>query len=127
MKSDKNILIAFLLNFCFSVFEFFGGTITGSFAIMSDAVHDLGDSLSIGISWFLERKSKKEPNEVFTYGYTRYSVVGGVITTVVLLTGSVLIIYFSLGRLVNPVAINYDGMLIFAVIGLVVNSVAAFA
>ncbi len=126
MKTDRNILIAFLLNFCFSAFEFFGGTFTGSFAIMSDAVHDLGDALSIGISWFLERKSKKAPDEVYTYGYARYSVIGGVITTVVLLTGSVLIIYYSAGRLIHPVPVNYNGMLIFAVIGLVANSIAAF-
>ena len=126
MKTDRNILIAFLLNFCFSVFEFLGGTFTGSFAIMSDAVHDLGDALSIGISWFLERKSKKAPDEVYTYGYARYSVVGGVITTVVLLTGSVLIIIYSVGRLIHPVRVNYNGMLILAVIGLVVNSIAAF-
>ena len=60
MKTDKNILIAFILNISFSIFEFIGGTITNSVAIISDAIHDLGDSLSIGISYFLEKKSKKK-------------------------------------------------------------------
>ena len=55
MKTDKNILIAFLLNLFFSVFELIGGIFTNSIAIISDAVHDFGDSLSIGISYFLEK------------------------------------------------------------------------
>ena len=60
MQTDKNILIAFMLNFAFSVFEFIGGIFTGSVAIVSDAVHDMGDAASIGISYFLEKKSKME-------------------------------------------------------------------
>ena len=83
MKTEKNILVAFILNFAFSIFEFFGGIFTGSVAIISDAVHDIGDAASIGISYFLEKKSKKEPDNVYTYGYTRYSVIGSVITTVI--------------------------------------------
>ncbi|MDO4997000.1 MAG: cation transporter, partial [Bacilli bacterium] len=79
MKSDKNILIAFLLNIVFSVFELIGGIITGSVAILSDSLHDIGDALSIGISYFLEKKSKKEADEKYTYGYIRYSVLGSII------------------------------------------------
>lgn len=68
MKTEKNILIAFLLNLTFSCFEFFWGLFTNSIAILSDSIRDLGDALSIGISYFLERKSKKKPDEKFTYG-----------------------------------------------------------
>ena len=93
MKTEKNILIAFILNLAFSVFEFVGGIITGSVAIMSDAVHDVGDAASIGISYFLEKKSKKQPDEEYTYGYARYSVIGSVITTLILLFGSAFVIY----------------------------------
>ena len=60
MKTEKNILIAFLLNLSFSVFEFMGGIFTGSVAIVSDAIHDIGDAASIGVSYFLEKKSKKQ-------------------------------------------------------------------
>ena len=67
MKSEKNILIAFLLNLTFSVFEFAGGIFTNSVAIISDSIHDLGDAVSIGISYFLEKKSKKQPDEIYTY------------------------------------------------------------
>jgi len=126
MKTEKNILIAFVLNFAFSIFEFFGGLFTGSVAILSDAVHDIGDAASIGIAFYLEKKSKKQPDKTYTYGYARYSVIGSVITTLILLFGSVAVIYGAVGRIINPVSINYNGMIIFAIIGAVVNFLAAF-
>ncbi len=125
MKTEKNILIAFILNLAFSVFEFFGGIFTGSVAIMSDALHDIGDAASIGVSYFLEKKSKKQPDAEFTYGYLRYSVVGGVFTTLILLLGSAAVIINAVGRIISPVEINYNGMIVFAVIGVVVNFCAA--
>lgn len=126
MKIERNILIAFLLNFGFSVFEFFGGLLTGSVAILSDAVHDLGDALGIGVSWFLERKSKRAPDGTYTYGYSRFSVLGSVFTCGILLLGSVGVIVSAVGRLMNPVPIHYDGMILFAVVGVAVNLTAAF-
>lgn len=126
MKTSKNILFAFILNLFFSVFEFVGGFFTGSVAIMSDAIHDIGDATSIGISYFLERKSLKQPDEKYTYGYARYSVIGGVITTLILLVGSVSVILNAINKIINPDEINYNGMIIFAVIGVVVNFIAAY-
>ena len=126
MKTQRNILIAFLLNLTFSIFEFAGGVFTNSVAIMSDAVHDLGDALSIGMSYFLEKKSKKNPDATHTYGYKRYSVLGSLITTVILFAGSVLVIVNAVKRLINPVEINYDSMLVFAIVGVVVNLLGAF-
>ncbi len=125
-KTERNIMTAFLLNLIFSVFELVGGAITGSVAIVSDAVHDMGDAVSIGVSWFLERKSKKDPDDEFTYGYMRYSVIGSVITTLVLLVGSFLVIVGAIKRIFNPVEINYGGMIIFALVGAIVNFVAAY-
>ena len=126
MKTEKNILIAFLLNITFSIFELFGGIITNSVAIFSDSVHDLGDAISIGISYFMERKSKKNPDNKYTYGYVRYSVLGGVITTTILLVGSILVIIGAIKRLFNPVDVNYNGMIIFAIVGVVLNFIAAY-
>ncbi len=126
MKSEKNILIAFVLNLFFAVFEFVGGAFTKSVAIMSDAVHDLGDAVSIGIAWALERKSRKQPDEVYTYGYARYSVIGSVITTLVLTVGSALVIYHSVLRILHPVPVNYDGMILIGIIAVIINSAAAF-
>lgn len=125
-KTEKNILIAFLLNLVFSVFEFFGGLFTGSVAILSDAVHDLGDAASIGASFFLEKKSKKQPDHTYTYGYARYSVIGSVITTLILLFGSVAVITHAVTRIIEPTEIHYDGMILFAVVGVAVNFLAAF-
>ena len=126
MKTEKNILIAFILNLGFSIFEFFGGIFTGSVAIVSDAVHDIGDAASIGTSYILEKKSKKQPDAEYTYGYARYSVMGSVITTLILLVGSAAVIWGAVGRMINPVEINYNGMIIFAIIGVIVNLGAAF-
>ena len=126
MKTERNIFIAFVLNLVFSVFEFVGGIVCGSVAIVSDAIHDLGDAASIGVSFFLEKLSKKQPDDKYTYGYVRYSVVGSVITTLILLFGSVAVIFNAVGRIITPVEINYDGMLIFAVFGVIVNFAAAF-
>ena len=125
MKTEKNILFAFILNLAFSVFEFIGGIFTGSVAILSDALHDIGDAISIGISFFLEKKSKKQPDEKYTYGYARYSVIGSVITTLILLFGSVMIIYNAIVRVIYPTEINYNGMIIFAIVGVCVNLGAA--
>lgn len=126
MKTEKNILIAFILNFAFSIFEFFGGLITNSVAILSDSIHDMGDALSIGISFFLEKKSKKHADNKYTYGYVRYSVLGGLITTIILIVGSILVIYNAIGRIINPIEINYEGMIIFAIVGVVLNFIAAY-
>lgn len=126
MKTVRNILIAFLLNLSFSIFEFGGGIITGSVAIFSDAIHDLGDAISIGVSLFLEKKSKKQPDKKYSYGYQRYSCIGSLFTTLVLIVGSCLVIYGAITRIINPTLINYDKMIIFAVIGVIVNSLATF-
>ena len=126
MRSDKNILVAFLLNLAFSIFELIGGAFTNSVAIISDAIHDMGDAVSIGAAYVLERKSQGKPDKNYTYGYLRYSVLGSLITTLILLIGSVLVIYNSIVRIINPVEINYNGMIVFAIVGAAVNFLAAY-
>ena len=126
MKTERNIFLAFLLNLAFSVFELVGGILTGSVAIASDAVHDMGDAASIGVSYFLERKSKKQPDAVYTYGYARYSVIGSVITTLILLLGSGAVIVNAILRIIHPTEISYNGMILFAIFGVAVNLIAAW-
>lgn len=125
MKNQRNILIAFILNLAFSVFEVVGGFFTGSAAILSDAVHDLGDAAGIGVSFFLEKKSGRKADSRYTYGYGRYSVLGSVVTTLLLFVGSVAAIVNAVMRIVTPVAINYNGMIVFAVVGVLINGTAA--
>lgn len=125
-ESVHRILVAFLLNLGFSIFEFVGGVVTNSVAITSDAVHDLGDAASIGIAYFLERYSRKQPDQKYTYGYVRYSVMGGLITTLILLSGSVLVIAAAVTRIFHPAPVNYNGMILLAIFGVVVNFIAAY-
>jgi cobalt-zinc-cadmium efflux system protein len=106
MKKTKKLWIAFFLNGFFAVFEFVGGIFTGSIAIASDALHDLGDAVSIGLSLGLERLSRKGPDKKYTYGYARFSVLGGFITTMILLISSGVIIYNAIVRIINPAPIN---------------------
>lgn len=127
VSSEKRMFVSFLLNLFFTVFEFVGGILTGSIALMSDAVHDLGDSISIGVAIFLEKKSKQKPDYKYTYGYYRFSLLGGMISSIILIVGSTLIIYKAVERLFSPERlINPELLIIFAVIGVVVNGLAAY-
>lgn len=127
MTSEKRILLSFVLNFIFTIFEFFGGLITGSIALMSDALHDLGDSISMGIAVFLEKKSKQKADYKYTYGYYRFSLLGGLISSIILVVGSTIIIINAIDRLINPTTLtNPELLIVFAIIGVVVNGLAAY-
>lgn len=124
--SGKNLKWAFFLNLGFTIFEFIGGFYVNSVAIMSDAVHDLGDSLSLGTSWYLQKKSGQPGNAKFSFGYNRFSLLGALINSIVLIAGSVYIIIEAVGRLFAPEHSNATGMIIFAIIGIAVNGLAAY-
>lgn len=119
-----NIRVAFWLNTSFALLELIGGFYTNSVAILSDALHDLGDSLSLGTAWYFERKSKQKRDAVYTYGYQRFSLLGAFINSIVLIVGSILILKEALTRLFNPEQPDTTGMLIFAIVGIVVNGAA---
>ncbi|MET0391492.1 MAG: cation diffusion facilitator family transporter [Chitinophagaceae bacterium] len=119
-----NIATAFFLNIGFAAVELVGGLLTNSVAILSDALHDFGDSLSLGTAWYFQRKSRQKRSGSFTYGYQRFSLAGALINALVLLTGSVFIIREAIGRLANPEQADPAGMLLLAVLGIVVNGVA---
>nr|BFF40871.1 hypothetical protein BACY1_26760 [Tenacibaculum mesophilum] len=66
-NSTGNIAVAFFLNLAFTIIEFIGGFYTNSLAIMSDALHDLGDSLSLGLSWYFQKnRQKRQPRSILT-------------------------------------------------------------
>ncbi|MDT0677513.1 cation diffusion facilitator family transporter [Autumnicola musiva] len=125
-SSGKNLRIAFFLNLGFTILEFVGGIYVNSIAIISDAVHDLGDSLSLGTSWYLDHKSKKKPDEKFSFGYRRFSLLGALINSLVLIAGSVYVIYEAVGRILMPEHSDAEGMILFAIIGVAVNGFAAW-
>ena len=117
---------AFVLNFVFTIIEFIGGFLTNSTAILADAVHDLGDSLSLGLAWVLNKLGKKQANQHFTYGYKRLNLAGAFINAVVLIAGSAWVLVEAIPRLWNPQMPIADGMIALAVVGITVNGFAAY-
>jgi cobalt-zinc-cadmium efflux system protein len=124
--SSTRIGWAFFLNVSFTVIEFIGGWLTNSTAIMADAVHDLGDSLSIGSAWVLNKLSKKQANEQFSYGYKRFSLLGALINGLVLVLGSTWVLLESIPRLFDPQMPVTQGMFALAIFGIIVNGFAAY-
>lgn len=122
----NNIRIAFALNLAFTVLEIFGGLWTNSLAILSDAIHDLGDSISLGLAWYLEKYAEKGGDQRFSYGYRRFSLLGALINTVILIIGSLFIITRAIPRLIEPEHTDAQGMILFAILGILVNGVAVF-
>ena len=117
---------AFWLNFTFTIIEFIGGWLTNSVAIMADAVHDLGDTLSIGLAWYLSKLGKKASTEKYTYGFKRLSLMGVMINGVILIVGAVWILSEAIPRLANPEMPVTEGMMGLAVLGILVNGLAAY-
>ena len=118
-----NIGVAFFLNLSFTVIELICGMLTNSIAIMSDAVHDFGDSLSLALAWYFQRKSQKRGDSKYTYGYKRYSILGAIITSIVLIIGSVYILSEAVSRLFAPQETHAVGMFALAVLGIVANGI----
>ncbi|MEX1378395.1 MAG: cation diffusion facilitator family transporter [Eubacteriales bacterium] len=123
-NGEKNIKTAFFLNFGFTLLEVVGGILTNSMAILSDALHDLGDSLSLGFAWYFEKKSIQKPDDKFSYGYSRFSLLGAVINSLVLVGGSALVLTKTIPRIFAPEPVVAEGMLAFAIVGIIVNLAA---
>jgi cobalt-zinc-cadmium efflux system protein len=126
IEQDKpgNIVTAFWVNTAFAVVEIVGGFYTNSVAILSDAVHDLGDSLSLGLAYYFHKKSKQKRDEFYSYGYRRFSLLGAFINSVILTISSIFILQESVSRLFSPEQPDARGMIILAIIGIIANGFA---
>ena len=124
--SEGNVKVAFFLNLSFTIIEIIGGLYTNSLAILSDALHDLGDSFSLGLSWYFQKLSKKGRTKTFSYGYKRFSLLGAIINSIVLVAGSIFILTRAIPELFNPGETNVEGMLYLAILGILVNGAAVF-
>lgn len=125
-QSVKNIRIVFFLNLFFSILEVIFGLMFNSVAILSDAIHDFGDSVSVGLSWFFQKYAQKEPSNRFSFGHQRFSLMGALITATVLLLGSLLLLTRSFPRLFQPEAVNEEGMLYLSIFAIALNGYAAW-
>lgn len=119
-----NIKLAFFLNLSFTIIEIIGGFLTNSMAILSDALHDLGDSLSLAMSWYLENYSQKGADKEFSFGYARFSLLGALINSIVLILGSTFILTKVIPRIFAPQTVHPEGMLFLAVFGIIINGIS---
>ena len=124
--ATDNLKLALFLNLGFTLFEFAGGYWVNSVAILSDALHDLGDSVSLALAWYLGRKATQGPTERFSFGYSRFSLLGAFINSVVLIAGTTFVISEAVQRIQHPEPSNAPGMVAFALIGVAVNGYAAW-
>jgi cobalt-zinc-cadmium efflux system protein len=122
--STKIIGLAFFLNLIFTILEIIGGFFINSVAILSDALHDFGDSLALGLSYLFEKLSNRVSDHKYSYGYRRFSILAALINSIILLTGSIFIVRAAILRMMNPVAPNARGMFLFAILGILVNGAA---
>ncbi|MDT8317798.1 MAG: cation diffusion facilitator family transporter [bacterium] len=120
----KNIKAAFFINLAFTLVEIIGGILTNSTAILADAVHDLGDSFALGQAWYFESISRRQGSDTYSYGFRRFSLLGALISTLLLLTSSLYILSEAVPRLINPEESSAEGMIFLAIIGIAVNGYA---
>ena len=125
MKTKHAVWIAFFLNLSYAIVEFIAGGIFGSSAVLADSVHDLGDAIAIGVSAFLETISNREEDSHYTLGYKRFSLLGAMVTAVILMTGSVLVILGNITKLFHPQAVNDEGILWLGIIAVSINVLAS--
>ncbi|MDX9748434.1 MAG: cation diffusion facilitator family transporter [Paludibacter sp.] len=124
VSGTKNIRFAFFLNLGFTLIEIAGGLLTNSVAILSDALHDFGDSISLGLAWYFQKLSVKGSNEKYSYGYKRFSLIGALANSLILVIGSIFILSETIPRLLNPQPANEVGMFWLAILGILVNGAA---
>lgn len=125
MKAKYTVWLAFFLNLTYAIVEFIAGGVFGSSAVLADSVHDLGDAIAIGISAFLESISNREEDSHYTLGYKRFSLLGAMITAVILMTGSVLVILENIAKIFHPQPVNDEGILWLGIIAIIINVLAS--
>ena len=125
MKTKHAVWLAFFLNLSYAIVEFIAGGLFGSSAVLADSVHDMGDAIAIGVSAFLETISNREEDSHYTLGYKRFSLLGAMVTAVILMTGSVLVILGNITKLFHPQAVNDEGILWLGIIAVSINVLAS--
>jgi len=125
-EREKRVRLAAFLNVAFTVLEVVGGLWTNSLAILSDALHDFGDSTALIVSWFFERGAKKKPDARYTFGYQRLSLFSAIFSASILIGGSIVIIFQAIPRFLNPEPVNAFGMVGIALVGIAFNGAGFF-
>lgn len=125
-EAGENLAFVFFMNLAFNIIVIAGGLATNSMAILSDCIHDLADTISIALAWFLERIAQKESSDKYSYGYQRFSILGAVIISVFVIIMALVILNEAIPRLFAPEEVDASGMLIIALIGIVFKSLSVY-
>lgn len=124
-QTEGRLWISIFLNLIITLAEFIGGIISGSLALLSDALHNLNDTTSLGISLFARKVSKKEANKEKTFGYKRAEIIGAFINLITLVIIALFLIKEGVERFYNPQPIDGLIMFVVAIIGLLGNVITA--
>ncbi|AZS13817.1 cation diffusion facilitator family transporter [Paenibacillus lutimineralis] len=124
--NKKTLLISFIIITGYMIVEAFGGFITNSLALLSDAGHMLSDSISLGVALLAFTLGGKVANYNKTYGYKRFEILAAVLNGVTLVLIAIYIFYEAIQRFQNPPEVASSGMLIISSIGLLVNIFVAW-
>lgn len=123
-NAGKNLAFVFFMNLTFNILVIVGGLATNSMAILADCIHDLADTISIALAWFLEKVAQKESSDKYSYGYQRFSILGSVVISIFVMLMACIIVHEAIPRLFMPEEVNAEGMLVFACIGIVFKSLS---
>lgn len=124
-QTEGRLWISIILNFTITAAEFVGGIISGSLSLLSDALHNLSDTISLGISLIARKVSKKEANRDKTFGYKRAEIIGAFINLVTLIIIALFLVKEGVERFYNPQPIDGMVMFIVAIVGLLGNIITA--
>lgn len=125
-SNKKVLIISFILISGFMLVEFFGGIITNSLALLSDAGHMLSDAVALGVALLAVYMSQKAITERNSFGYQRFEILAAALNGITLIAISIYICVEAILRFQQPEHIQIFGMLIISSIGLLINIIVAW-
>jgi cobalt-zinc-cadmium efflux system protein len=117
----KNLFLSILLNLIITIAQLIGGIISGSLALISDALHNFSDVLSLGFSLFANKLSRKKASLDFTFGYKRAELIAAFVNAITLVVVAIILTYGAIERLFNPQPIQSGLVIWLAILGIAVN------
>lgn len=120
-KKDKNLFISIILNIVITVAQIIGGVLSGSLALLSDALHNFSDVLSLVVSYVASKLARKKASTDKTFGYKRAEILAAFVNAATLIIVAVLLIIEAIKRFHNPQAIESNLVIWLAIIGILIN------
>jgi cobalt-zinc-cadmium efflux system protein len=121
IQISSRLFLSIILNAFITLVEIIGGIASNSLALISDAIHNLSDTLALTLAWLANRVSQRKPNARLTFGYKRFEILSAFINASVLTAISIYLIYEAVIRFLHPEPVKPTLMLAIAIIGLFAN------